>query len=372
MNTKFILKLILVATLLPFISLAANVAIEFEKTPSLFSESNFMPGDSVSRWIKIQNIGSENKIVATKALNFANPTPNNDLSRALLITIKKDGTDFYGGSLGQKTLFDFYQQGLVDLANIAPGQAHQYDYIISFPTEKENEWQGKQTYFDIQIGYKDGSQDPEDPEDPDTHGGGGGGNGGGCTNMIFAGSVKSQDITQTSANIIWKTTCLTDSEVVYSDNDDEVNFSKSKTNYGYDNSTGVEKKLVDDHKMALNNLKPCTKYYYRVASKDMLAVSGQNEFTTLCPEDISTNDYRGPGGEQGTVAGVSIKAEEPKPEVKGLQDFIDNFTAKIPGTCSNNDILPWILMIIAGIMSFIENKAKRDLAKILKQSNIRI
>jgi hypothetical protein len=360
---KNLIKIILVAIFAPIFVLAANVSIVFEKTPSLFSESSFMPGDSVARWITIQNIGSENKVVATQALNFANPTPSDDLARALLITIQKDGTDFYGGSLGQKTLYDFYQQGLIDLATITPGQTQKYDYIISFPSEKENEWQGKQTGFDIQIGYKDGTQDPGDPE---THGGGGGGGGqpGSCINMIYSGSVKVINVTKNSATITWKTTCLTDSEVVYSDKDDSSNFSKTETNFGYQKSTGVDKKLLEDHSMDLTGLKPCTQYFFRTASKDLLAVSNQYSFTTPC-DDV--NEFGGPGGENnGTVAGASIKASEVKPEVKGI---LDDLGAKlnIPMSCSDSDLLPWILLAIGSVLAFIEYKGKKDLAKRFKE-----
>lgn len=356
----------------PIFVLAANVSIVFEKTPSLFSESSFMPGDSVSRWVTIENIGSENKIVATQALNFANPIPNDDLSRALLINIKKNGTDFYGGSLGEKTLYDFYQKGLIDLAAISPGEKQQYDYIISFPKEKENEWQGKATYFDIQIGYNDGSDEPKNPtDDPRIFGGGGGGgNSGGCTNMIYKGSVKAIDITKNSAVIIWKTTCMTDSEVVFSSENDESDFDKKKDKYGYDYSTGIDKNLVEEHKMILTNLSPCTQYFFRVASKDLLAISDQLSFTTPCDqeEQPKANSFGGQGEEQGNVAGASIKS--PEPEVKGLadkiEDFMDNLAAKIPGKCSDKDILPWILMVIAGIMSYIEYKSKKDLMKRIK------
>lgn len=364
-----LLKIILAGMIAPIFVLAANVSIVFEKTPTLFSESSFMPGDSVTRWIEIENIGTQTKTVATQALNFANPTPNNDLSRALLINIKKNGSDFYGGSLGEKTLYDFYQKGLIDLAVIVPGEKQQYDYIISFPKDKENEWQGKSTYFDIQIGYSDGSDDPKEPiDDPKIFGGGGGGSsGGGCTNMIYKGSVKVTDITKNSAMITWKTTCLTDSEVVYSTEDDESNFDKTKDRYGYDNTTSVDKKLTDEHRMVLTGLKPCVKYFFRVASKDLIAISDQFSFTTPCDQEESPNpnDFGGPGEEQGNVAGASIKS--PEPEVKGLankiEDFMDNLGAKIPGKCSDNDILPWVLIIISGALSYIEYRKKEDLMK---------
>jgi len=85
----------------------------------LFDEANFLPGGSVTRWIKITNNGGESKPIATEAINYpgfpnAGNVPAYDLSRVLNIIIReKGGSDLYGGSslTGEKTLFNFYEDG---------------------------------------------------------------------------------------------------------------------------------------------------------------------------------------------------------------------------------------------------------------------
>ena len=78
-----------------------GLLITFEQDP-LFGQSNFLPGDSITRWVKVANNTGETKSIATEAINWPNfpaydSISSEDLSRALLIIISEGGNDLYGG-----------------------------------------------------------------------------------------------------------------------------------------------------------------------------------------------------------------------------------------------------------------------------------
>jgi len=134
----------------------------------IFSQANFLPGDSVTRLIRVTNNSVETQRIATEAINYpgfpnSNNVPIGDLSRALSIIIReKGGSDLYGGPTGEKTLFDFYRKFGFNsayehvLTQNLPGNGGKvtYEFVIIFPFEKGNEWQAATTTSDILIGYQ--------------------------------------------------------------------------------------------------------------------------------------------------------------------------------------------------------------------------
>ncbi|MFZ2414587.1 MAG: hypothetical protein WAW33_01095 [Minisyncoccia bacterium] len=145
----------------------ANFAVQFENEPplSLFNEANFLPGDNVTRWIKITNNTTNPLKIVTKATNVID---DEGLGSILNLEIKNGSTSFYNG-----TLSHFFNIGNLSLPNLATGGVPtQYDYIIHFDPNSGNEYQGKHLGFDISItGYDDNTSD----EQTYTSGGGGGG-----------------------------------------------------------------------------------------------------------------------------------------------------------------------------------------------------
>lgn len=145
----------------------SNFVVEFQNGPSipLFSEANFVPGENVSRWIKVTNNTVNSLKIATKATNVIN---DEGLGDVLNLEIKNGGVSLYNN-----TLKHFFDSGEVFLSDAAGnGTLNQYDYIISFNNNSGNEYQGKHLGFDILIGYK------EDIINDQTYtyiGGGGGG-----------------------------------------------------------------------------------------------------------------------------------------------------------------------------------------------------
>lgn len=138
--------------------------VEFQNEPQpLFYKTNFLPGQSLTGWIKVTNKSGEVQKIATEAVNYPDPISPTDLSRALMIVIKKDTEELYGGSADPKTLSDFYLDSgkpspednkEIYLSDLKNGETVQYDITISFPVEKGNEWQNRTTNFYLAIGFQ--------------------------------------------------------------------------------------------------------------------------------------------------------------------------------------------------------------------------
>jgi len=271
------------------------LVVQFERDP-LFKEANFLPGQSVTRWVKVTNNTDIEQKVVTEAINYPGfPNPNNipsdDLSRALLITIrKKGGNDLYGGSTGLKYLSDFYTAGETYLSNVPAYSTKEYEFEISFPSDKENEWQEKTTSFDVLVGFQgvegggeaDGNGGTED-ENEGTRDRGSGHIPPGLS--ILEESMRITDIAQTSVTITWTTTYFSTSQVIYSAEDEDHNLDFSKPNYGYAYAFPVpeDSNKVVAHTVTIPGLTPETKYYFRCIShaSPSPSISREYNFTTL-------------------------------------------------------------------------------------------
>jgi hypothetical protein len=133
---------------------AVGLAVEFEDGSPLFNKTNFVPGDIITKWIKVTNASGSTQRIAIEAIEFTKPVPENDLSRALMIVIKQGVTEIYGGAGSEKTLYQFYQNGETYLSELTDNNTAQYDITISFPSDKEDYWQNKTTGFDIIVGFE--------------------------------------------------------------------------------------------------------------------------------------------------------------------------------------------------------------------------
>jgi len=130
----------------PAMAQAKDFEVDFEYDP-LFSEANFLPGDSVTRYIKVKNNSTDIFKIATKADNFVD---DDGLGDVLNLEIKQGIVSHYND-----TLSNFFSAGVVLLPDLAGNGAQtQYDYIISFNPVAGNTYQGKSLKFDILIGYQ--------------------------------------------------------------------------------------------------------------------------------------------------------------------------------------------------------------------------
>ena len=268
------------------------LSVEFQNNP-LFEEANFLPGDSVTRWVKVTNNSGQAQRVLAQAINYPNPIPPGDLCHALMITISQNGVDLYGGSsaTGPKTLCDFYQESNpapIYLSNINNNETIQYDFTISFPLDKGNDWQEKTTYFDIVIGFEQ-----EEGEDGDAGGGeapgggpamlamGGGGGGGGYSGLIIFNEENTRVETD-RVILTWFTNYPATSRVIY----DTVSHSTigAPPNYGYAFSTPEDSNKVTFHRVILTGLTPGVTYYWRAIShRSPEAWSKELSFTIPVP-----------------------------------------------------------------------------------------
>ena len=385
---KIILYTILVANLIwGGVAFAANLTGEFEKEP-LFKEANFLPGDSVIRWAKITNTSGKSQTIAVQAMNYILPIPSDDLARALDFRISSGGIDLYGGSKGKKTLADFYNDGVVSLNTLSDGAGAQYDFEIYFPAEKGNEWQLKQTIFDIVIGLKNeggGIDDPPTHTDKDNPGGGGGGSAGQCEITIYDATVQANPVSCDNAIIRWSTNCGSNSRIFYSANRPNGLPDQTKTNFGYEYSTEADKATVTQHTVTLSGLSKNTTYYYIVSSAD--ETSREHSFTTASTCQKTTQPPLNEGEEGtnpnpmtlgntgdrsgGIIAGTSTEATtDPISKITAsLHDALGGFSY-----CDKTDELPWIiLLILMGLCLYEENqydKIKKVLEKMGKYNSI--
>ena len=317
---KFLAVFTLVGMSLAWPSYAApeDLVVDFESTP-LFSEANFMPGNTVTRTVKVTNNTGGSKDIVVEAINVTDP---DDFSEALNIAISEGDSELYSD-----TLSNFFSDGEVDLSAVAgSGGSATYNFSITFVSSSGNSYQENDLGFDIIVGFK-GEGGGEESGGGDGGGGsggggsGGGGSGGGGGTLtgltIVDDTVRVIDIETTSVTIIWSTSYRSTSRVVYGTTPGLFDIS-SLPNYGYPFST-VEADTpapssgVYNHSVIVSGLIPGTTYYFRAishASPD--TVSFEHNFSTLILNPGNPNQDEGQGN---SSAGNAI--------VAGLQTGFD-------------------------------------------------
>lgn len=253
---------------LPVSANVPNLVVQFENTP-LFNEANFLPGSSITRWVKVYNNTDLAKNIIAEAIYVTDP---DDFGDVLDISIKEGGTELFSGSLS-----DFFDGGEIVLSSLAGSANTQYDFSISFNESADNDYQGKTLGFDILIGFEgeDGGQTDNGDGGGDDIGGGSTG-GGGAGGYFFPGmsirdeSVYVTDIQTTSAVISWYTSYRSTSRVIYDTSPNLFDFSITP-NYGYAYSTAEFDTPpydfgVNQHTVTVTGLNPMTTYYFRVIS----------------------------------------------------------------------------------------------------------
>jgi len=132
------------------VSAMAKLNVVFENTP-LFSEANILPGDSVSRYIKVSNPDDINYRVGTKAVDIADPDGLGDVLQ-LVISGHVSGIEYFNDSLSE-----FLNGDIVLLEDMSSGDSVQYDYYVYFEEQSGNDYQLKSLYFDIELGSEEGA-----------------------------------------------------------------------------------------------------------------------------------------------------------------------------------------------------------------------
>ena len=236
------------------------LVVEFENDP-LFNEANFLPGQSVTRWVKVTNNSGENQKIGVKAINVNDP---DNFGSTLQIVISENGTDLYGGTTGTKYLSDFFGDGEIYLSDLASGNTTTYYFSVTFVPQSGNDYQNLSLSFDFQIGFfgKEtiGEEIPSEP----TEGEEGGGGGGVTIYGLHIFNEKSQTPSSDTVTVTWFTNIPATSRVIYDTISHPV--LGNPPNYGYAFSTDEDPTKVTFHSMTIEGLIPGTTYYWRAVS----------------------------------------------------------------------------------------------------------
>lgn len=118
----------------------------------IFVVANTLPGDVETRSVDVVNSASSARPVAVRGIEQGGDT----LKDVLEIVISEGATDLYGGTLGTKTLAQFFIDSSgpdgIPLSTLAPLASTTYVFEVTFPASAGNEFQGKSAIFDLIIG----------------------------------------------------------------------------------------------------------------------------------------------------------------------------------------------------------------------------
>ncbi|MCK4355401.1 fibronectin type III domain-containing protein [Candidatus Parcubacteria bacterium] len=378
-----------------------GLEMQFEQDP-LFTETNFLPGDSSDGWIKVENNGAEPRTISIYTDNVTDPAHLGDV---LNLEIKEGASTLYSN-----TLSHLFSQTSIDLSVLANGAQTQYDLDITFALLAGNEYQGETLQFDLVIGDISSEEEEEDEDTTVTTLGVQTGTGGGVPITLKIFNVKSIDITENTATITWQTTLFATSQVIYSAEHESRDFNPDDSPYyGYAHIYPVpeDSAVKTFHTIILPDIEPCTDYYYRVVSYRIspysLNISPEYEFTTLCvigeeeEEEEKKEEAKEKKEEEKEkeekidekifIAPVEAAPEEPKePEKKEEEPMKDEiveeeiveepsptpFLASLLAALKFPSCLPWWLILLFAIYPLIEGitflqKSKKEYNVLLKK-----
>jgi len=379
---KIFKTILIVLALMPLapLSLAyanGNLVVEFETgNAPLFNEANFLPGEGVSRWVKVTNNSGQAQRIATQPLNI---TDLNRLGDVLNLEIKEGGVVRYNNALS--TFFAGGENYLSDLAN---GATSQYDFTISFYSGSQNTFQGKSLGFDILIGFQ-GTEGGILPGAGSTSGYGGGSNGppGGLPPGLTIQNEAAATTTVDSVTIAWTTSYSATSQVIYAlENEkhilDLTDTAGSPPKYGYERTTPESDAPANlngalSHSITILGLTSGTTYYYRAVSHGSLAISAEHSFTTLTSEEAAaikkeTKEQIAVRYEEGAGAEAEYEKEEEKGADEGIVESLEseysghkeeqdntskNWPSRFAAALGLSDINPYTLLLVILILFLV-------------------
>ncbi len=247
---------------------AQSLTVEFEDKP-LFDEANFLPGQAVTRWVKVTNNSDSSQRIATEAINISDPDRLGDV---LNLEIKEGSTVLYNNPLST-----FFNAGEVFLSDLTGnGGNTQYDFSVSFYPGTNNNFQDKSLSFDILVGFQ-GTEGGLLP-------GAGGGGGGFLPPGLTISNEADRNATENSVTITWQTNYFSTSQVIYDIVPGQFDLSAGPPKYGYTYTTpeyDTNPKVTGHHSVTITGLASDTTYYFRCVSHGSLAIGTEHSFTTL-------------------------------------------------------------------------------------------
>jgi len=173
------------------VAFAQSIEVDFETDP-LFGQSNFLPGDTVSKTVKVTNPNADSQDVYTELLNVV----DGGLGDVLDVSVTEGGNTKYGTT----TMNIFDADGKVSLSTIPGNSSVTYIYHVTFQPQSGNSYQLATYGFDICIGFAGGPFECDNSTDGGGGGsdGGGGGSGGGGSSSGGGGATPQIAGAQTS------------------------------------------------------------------------------------------------------------------------------------------------------------------------------
>ncbi|KKR86617.1 MAG: NHL repeat-containing protein [Candidatus Curtissbacteria bacterium GW2011_GWA1_41_11] len=118
----------------------------------IFTVTNAAPGDSETRSVLVTNGAPSSRPVGVRGVEQGGDT----IKDILEIKISNGSGDLYGGTLGTKTLSQFFIDSAgpdgIFLVDLASASSVTLDFKIDFPVSADNAYQNKSAVFDLIIG----------------------------------------------------------------------------------------------------------------------------------------------------------------------------------------------------------------------------
>ncbi len=300
----------------------SNLVVIFNPDP-LFSEGNFMPGDTSYGTAEVGNNSGAEQAIAIEAINIVNDDVNGGkFGDALNLIIKENTTELFNN-----TLTEFFNRGNFFLSNVSNNASTTYEFFVYFDNSSENKYQEKYLGFDVLIGIEgegtercnyNGIQDNGETGidcggggcpacgGNGGNGGNGGGGGGGLPPGLTIINESATSTTCTTATITWQTSYFSTSRVIYCRADDVScifdlsDIADDPSFYGYSSTTPEQDNSpkVTVHTVVIYNLAESTDYVYRCVSHASPATIGyEKSFTTpACPDKVAVLGEEGAPG----------------------------------------------------------------------------
>ena len=248
----------------------------------LFTVSNIAPGDSATGTLRVKNAGAASQTLIIEAVNFADPLPDDNLARALNITISLQNGSGY---IYNDTLANFFKEREYKLAkNFAGGTDYTYKVVVYFPADKGNDWQEKSTSFDLMVGFQ-GSDSKGVTLTTISSGGGRGGDRAVAPLKYFDYKVKSYCLNNGTvmAMFTWKTGAPATGRALHA-RKNAAKFDATRPDFGYQ-ATEWETKAGTDHMAFAFGLFPAQTYDWRLdmTASDSRRVTTQSLGTFTAP-----------------------------------------------------------------------------------------
>ncbi|MBI4080864.1 MAG: hypothetical protein HY430_03795 [Candidatus Levybacteria bacterium] len=134
--------------------LSVNWGIGSGNVGPIFEIDNMAPGDSESRDVMITNNASVGRPLGVRGIRTDDGS--SILPEKLLIVISEGGSDVYGGTTGEKTLANFFNDSteptFIEFFTISPGDTRTLTISVEFDEDAGNDFQNLSVVFDIRIG----------------------------------------------------------------------------------------------------------------------------------------------------------------------------------------------------------------------------